>query len=209
MRRCVQVSQIEALTPHCVPVVSAVGDEFPVLGGIGGVCSGKGGLRPGLPRDRRRSGACACVHGDFQDVGGLGDSGALTGHPLQLTQLSRADGAGPTDVLLAGQHAAFGLAAARRRCLRPAVRAARLPSGRENDVRAPPGCRRASRDRGSPDPEPVQIAEPIEPGPEQRPPVVDVMFGSPVVRLVSGSTQWASAGKNERPLAVASHRALR
>jgi hypothetical protein len=47
----------------------------------------------------------------------------------------------------------------------------------------------ASRDRGSPDPEPVQIAGPIEPGPEQRPPVVDVLFGSPVVRLVVGSTQ--------------------
>ena len=58
-----------------------------------------------------------------------------------------------------------------------------------NGIRAPPGCRRASRDRGSPDPEPVQIAEPIEPGPEQRPPVVDVLFGSPVVRLVGGSTQ--------------------
>jgi hypothetical protein len=43
--------------------------------------------------------------------------------------------------------------------------------------------------RGSLDPEPVQIAEPIEPGPEQRRPVVDVLFGSPVVRLVGGSTQ--------------------
>ena len=49
---------------------------------------------------------------DFQDAGGLGDGGALAGHPLQLTQLGRADGAGPADVLFAGQPAAFGLAAA-------------------------------------------------------------------------------------------------
>jgi hypothetical protein len=32
--------------------------------------------------------------GDLQDAGGLGDGGALAGHPLQLGRLGRADGAG-------------------------------------------------------------------------------------------------------------------
>jgi hypothetical protein len=46
-----------------------------------------------------------------QDAGGLGDGGALAGHPLEVAQLGRADRAGPADALLSWQHRPFGLAA--------------------------------------------------------------------------------------------------
>lgn len=50
--------------------------------------------------------------GDFHDASGLGDGGALADHLAELAKFGGANGAGPADVFLAGQHRAVGLATA-------------------------------------------------------------------------------------------------